>query len=273
MPLPLFMDRHEIPDMTARDVADGHMKDIEIQDRFGVEYLTYWHDPDAGTAFCLARGPNREAVDAVHREGHGLIANQIIEVEDAMVQAFLGKVSEPKSEEPYAETAFRTILFTDIVGSTNLTQRLGDRGAMTVLRTHDRLVREAIKANGGREVKHTGDGIMASFNLVAEAASAAVRIQRDVAADNVTAENPLSLKVGLAAGEPVTERGDLFGAVVQLAARLCDHAEGDHVLCSSPVRDLSLGKRLVFTDRGDVALRGFDDPIRVYELQWVPAVV
>ncbi|MGI8659185.1 MAG: nickel-binding protein [Candidatus Limnocylindria bacterium] len=266
------MDRHDVPELTARDVADGHLKDIEIQDRFGVEYLTYWHDANAGTAFCLARGPSREAVDAVHREGHGLVANQIIEVEDAMVQAFLGRVSEPPTSEPYAETAFRTILFTDIVGSTSLTQRLGDRGAMAVLRTHDRLVREALKANGGREVKHTGDGIMGSFNLVADAAAAAVRIQRDVAQDNESAEHQLSLKVGLAAGEPVTEAGDLFGAVVQLAARLCDHAEGDHVLCSSPVRDLSLGKRLTFTDRGDVALRGFDDPIRVYELLWVPAV-
>ncbi|MCV0404092.1 MAG: DUF4242 domain-containing protein [Chloroflexi bacterium] len=271
MPMPLYMDRHEVPEATAREVAEGHVRDVAIQDRFGVEYLTYWHDPDAGTAFCLARGPSKDAVEAVHREAHGMVASRIIEVEDSMVYAFLGRVVEPPTGEPFIETAFRTILFTDIVGSTSLTQRLGDAGAMALLRSHDRIVREAVTANGGREVKHTGDGIMASFNLVGDAATAAVRIQQKVADHNVSAANPLSLRVGLAAGEPVTEGGDLFGAVVQLAARLCQEAEGDHVLCSSAVRDLSLGKRLRFVDRGETMIRGFNDTIRVYELVWADA--
>ena len=269
--MPLYMDRHEVPGVSPVEVAEGHVRDVEIQDRYGVEYLTYWHDPKAGTAFCLARGPNREAVDTVHREAHGMVASQIIEVEDAMVAAFLGRVIEPPTGQPFAETAFRTILFTDIVGSTSLTQRLGDAAAMALLRTHDRIVRDALSTHNGREVKHTGDGIMASFNLVGDAALSAVRIQRAVAEYNATATDPLQLKVGLAAGEPVTEAGDLFGAVVQLAARLCEQAGANDVLCSSAVRDLSLGKRLRFVDRGEATLKGFDEAIHVYELVWADA--
>ncbi len=269
--MPLYMDRHEVPGISPVEVAQGHVRDVEIQDRYGVEYLTYWHDPAAGTAFCLARGPSRDAVDSVHREAHGMVASKIIEVEDAMVHAFLGRVIEPPSGEPFAETAFRTILFTDIVGSTSLTQRLGDAAAMALVRAHDRIVRDALTAHAGREVKHTGDGIMASFNLVGDAALAAVKIQRSVAEHNRSATDALSLRVGLAAGEPVTEAGDLFGAVVQLAARLCQQADEDGVLCSSAVKDLSLGKRLRFVDRGEATLRGFDEAIRVYELVWAEA--
>ncbi len=267
--MPLYMDRHEVPGIDPIEVAQGHVRDVEVQDRYGVEYLTYWHDPKAGTAFCLARGPSKDAVETVHREAHGMVASKIIEVEDSMVASFLGRVIDPPKGEPFVETAFRTILFTDIVGSTSLTQRLGDAAAMALLRAHDKIVRDALASSAGREIKHTGDGIMASFNLVGDAAQAAVHIQQKVADHNVSATNPLSLRVGLAAGEPVTEAGDLFGAVVQLAARLCQEAEGDHVLCSSAVRDLSLGKRLRFVDRGETMIRGFDESVRVYELVWM----
>ena len=176
-----------------------------------------------------------------------------------------GIVDHPPSE-PFVETAFRTILFTDMEGSTSLTQRLGDARAMTVLREHDRIVGEVLGRQGGSEVKHTGDGLMAAFPSVVGAIESAVQIQRRLAeADDIT---EIRLRIGMAAGEPVTERDDLFGAVVQLAARLCSRAQPGSVLVSSAVRDLALGKGFVFRRRGRLSLKGFDEPVPIFEVMW-----
>ena len=94
------------------------------------------------------------------------VPSKIIEVEGHTVTSFLGPLPAHPPGEAYVETAFRSILFTDIVGSTGMTQRLGDAMAMQLVRTHDRIVRTELSAVGGNEVKHTGDGIMASFASV-----------------------------------------------------------------------------------------------------------
>jgi class 3 adenylate cyclase len=114
-------------------------------------------------------------------------------------------------------------------------------------------------------VKHTGDGILASFTYVSRAIEAAVRIQSVFGADSQELAG-ISLRVGISAGEPVEESNDIFGAAVSLAARICAHASPGQVLVSSAVRDLSIGKRYTFVDRGPIALKGFDEPIRLYEV-------
>jgi class 3 adenylate cyclase len=266
--MPLFLDRHDLSDATAAEVAAAHTKDVDIQGRYGVEYLTYWFDYDRQRAFCLASGPDRDSVMAVHRESHGLIANDVIAVDGSEVQRFLGPFHEHAPGEEYVETAFRTILFTDIVGSTRLTQQLGDRAAMELLRLHDRIVRHAIERLGGSEVKHTGDGLMASFRSVSAALDAAVAIQRSLADHNRTAAHPLEIRIGVAAGEPVVENDDLFGAAVQLAARLCDRAASGSILVSGAVRDLAIGKHFAFARRGRLTMKGFDEPVGVFEVGW-----
>ena len=130
--------------LTAEEAAAAHLRDLEVQGQFGVSFLTYWFDEERQAVFCLASAPDKEAVEAVHRASHGCMADQIIEVDLATVERFMGGIVEHPPGEPYVETAFRTILFTDIVGSTSLTQDLGDARAMAVLRTHDAIVREAL---------------------------------------------------------------------------------------------------------------------------------
>lgn len=266
--MPLFLDRHDLSEATASAVAAAHTQDVEIQARYGVEYLTYWFDYDRQRAFCLASGPDRDAVIAVHREGHGLVANEVIPVDGSEVQRFLGPIHDRAPGEAYVETAFRTILFTDMVGSTRLTQQLGDRAAMELVRLHDRIARGAVERLGGSEVKHTGDGLMASFRSVSAALDAAVAIQRALADHNRTATNALEIRIGIAAGEPVLENDDLFGAAVQLAARLCDRAASGSILVAGAVRDLAIGKRFDFVRRGRLTLKGFDEPVTVYEVDW-----
>ena len=109
-------------------------------------FLTYWFDEERQTAFCLAMAPNTDAVEGVHRASHGFMAYQIIEVDRAMVERFMGGIIEHPPGEPYVDTAFRTILFTDIEGSTNLTQQLGDARAMDGAADHDEIVRGALAA-------------------------------------------------------------------------------------------------------------------------------
>jgi class 3 adenylate cyclase len=266
--MPLFLDRHDLSGATPDAIAAAHTQDVDIQGRYGVEYLTYWFDYDRQRAFCLASGPDRDAVIAVHREGHGLIAHEVIAVDGADVQRFLGPVHEHTVGEAYVETAFRTILFTDMVGSTRLTQQLGDRSAMELVRLHDRIARGAVERHGGTEVKHTGDGLMASFRSVSAALEAAVAIQRSLADHNRTATHALEIRIGVAAGEPVVENDDLFGAAVQLASRLCDRATSGSILVSAAVRDLAIGKQFAFARRGRLTMEGFDEPVGVFEVAW-----
>lgn len=261
--MPLFMDRHQAAGATAEDVAKAHMADLQVQDRYGVRYISYWFDPDRETIFCLADAPDKETAEIVHREAHGLLASDIIEVDLDVVTRFLGQIYEPQPGEPIAQSAFRTIVFTDMSGSTELSQRLGDDAAMKVLRVHDRIVRSGLQAFNGHEVKHTGDGIMACFRSVVDAARCAVRVQEELAS---VEEDILGVRVGMAAGEPVNENNDFFGATVNLAARICDAADAGDILASHAVRELSLGKGFTWDDRGELTLKGFDHPVRVHQL-------
>lgn len=269
--VPFYMDRHEFVGLTAAGAAAAHIKDIEIQGQFGVRFLTYWFDEERQTAFCLAEAPNADALEAVHRASHGFMAYQIIEVDKAMVTRFMGGIVEHPVGEPFVETAFRTILFTDIVESTTLTQRLGDARAMEFLRVHDDVVARALDRYGGSEVKHTGDGLMAAFPSVVGAIQTAVEIQQRLSSNGVGADAELRVRIGMAAGEPVTERHDLFGATVQLAARLCAKALPGSILVAGPVHDLALGKGFTFKSKGRLRLKGFDSPMAAFEVVWQPS--
>jgi len=264
--MPLYMDRHDLPGATAEDVARAHVADLEVQDRFGVTYTTYWFDPVTESAFCLVHAPSKEAAETVHREAHGLVAGNIIDVDERAVREFLGQIVEPTPGDPWVATAFRAVLFTDIADSTTLTQALGDARAMQIVRDHDEVVRRAIEARGGQVVKHTGDGIMASFLSVTRALETAAALQREFADRNRDAQVPFEVRVGIAAGEPVTTDDDLFGATVQLAARLCSTAEPGAILVSGAVRELAIGKGFGFEDVGELVLKGFDEPARAYRL-------
>ncbi len=192
----------------------------------------------------------------------------------ATVGEFLGVEIGPAAEEPHLDSgAMRTILFTDVEGSTALTQRLGDAKARELLREHERIVREALKSHGGSEVKTMGDGFMTSFSSATKALDCAISIQQAFAERNESAEEPIRVRIGLNAGEPIAEddpggRGDLFGTAVNMAARIASKAEGSEILASNVVRELVAGKEFLFNDRGETELRGFEDPVRVFEVRW-----
>jgi class 3 adenylate cyclase/pimeloyl-ACP methyl ester carboxylesterase len=164
-----------------------------------------------------------------------------------------------------------TVLFTDIVGHTEMMRRLGDERGREVLREHERITREALKAHGGAEVKTMGDGFMAAFASAVGALGCAVAIQRALAQQNETASEPIRVRIGLNAGEPIAEDQDLFGAAVIRAARIAALAQAGEILVANVVRELAEGKGFLFGDRGEIVLRGFDDPVRLFEVRWAQA--
>jgi class 3 adenylate cyclase len=273
--MPMYMDIHEVVGASAEAVAKAHAADVGVQGKHGVEYHKYWFNEKSGKIFCLCSAPNPEAAATVHREAHGLLAEKIIEVAPEVAEGFLGgsevngagavlvQNGGPHDRDP----GIRTILFTDIVDSTLLTQRFGDDAAMAFIKVHDEIVRQALNACAGREVKHTGDGIMASFASAAAAARCASRIQNAFAQrGRQPSEIPVKVRIGAAAGEPVEDHLDLFGTTVQLAARLCSHAQPAQSLVSNVVAELCIGKGLSFQDLGEVLLKGFDRPVRVHAI-------
>ena len=174
--------------------------------------------------------------------------------------------NKPKEKEQLGPV---TVLFTDIVGSTAMTQALGDAGAQHVVRAHNRIVREALSSNAGSEVKHTGDGIMASFAKTSDGVDASIQMQIETAQHNLNnPELPLHLKIGLNAGEPIAEDNDLFGTVVQLAARIVDKASADQIYISAIVHGLCAGKKYQFANRGGFEMKGFDSAVNIFEVIW-----
>ena len=263
--MPFYLDRHDLDGVSAADVAAAHQLDLNVQDKHGVRYLSYWFDYQRQRAFCLVDAPDPDTAKKVHQEAHGLIPLDIIEVDPNRLGEFLGTAPHFPAGEAYEASAFRTILFTDIVGSTALTQRLGDEGAMEVLRQHDDAVRESLREWGGNEIKHTGDGIMASFMSASRAVRCALAIQeRFTELATSDPESSILVRIGISAGEPLTDKGDLFGTAVQLAARLCASADAGGILVSHAVRELCAGKRLEFDAPRDLELRGFPEAVRAY---------
>jgi class 3 adenylate cyclase len=162
----------------------------------------------------------------------------------------------------------QTLLFTDLVGHTEMMQRIGDERGRAVLREHERITRHTLRQHGGDEVKTMGDGFMAAFSSVTQATECAIHLQRAFADRNVSACERLDVRVGLNAGEPIEDEGDLFGSTVILAARIAARAEAGEILVPETVRGLLSGKNFLFSDRGQFEPKGFDEAVRLFEVRW-----
>jgi len=163
-----------------------------------------------------------------------------------------------------------TFVFTDLVGSTEMLDRLGDDGAESLRRTHFRILREAVAGAGGVEVKNLGDGLMVAFESARAAVDCAVAMQRGVHRHNSRAiGRQLSVRVGLHVGEPIRDEDDYFGTPVVIAKRLCDAASGGQILASDLVFGL-VGRRdgVSFRSVGQVSLKGLAEPMPAQEIVW-----
>ena len=270
--MPLYMDRHDIREATADEVASAHKSDLEIQERHSCKALTYWYDEYRGTAFCLIEAPSATAVHEMHKEAHGLIPNQIIEVEASTVAQFLGRITDPETatKKPIRETAFRALMFVDMASSTDITRLLGDAAALSLVRRYRQIVRKALVENGGREVDRAGDGFLISFESAYAAAKCAIAIQRGLSKENEGHSNGVAInaRIGIGAGEPVMDGDYLFGSTVNLTSRICDCGEPGQIIAAKVVRDICIGKDVTFKPLGTRTLKGFEDAVEIELVDW-----
>lgn len=231
------MDRHDVlKDVTAEIVADLHQKDLKIQHRFNCRGLTYWFDDKRKTAFCLIEAPDKAAIKAMHDQAHGEVSNQIIEVDDAVVASFLGRIKDPakslKTElNIINDPAFRTIM---VVGlkSASLIDLLEDKLNFNIARQYDK-IGQSINSCKGRLVKRFPNYFLISFDSVTRAVSCALKI----AEDYEECSSKLKLKIGLSAGIPVENEGGFFENSIKAAHSYFEHSKGTIIL-SPEVKDL-----------------------------------
>jgi class 3 adenylate cyclase len=270
--VPIYIDRHNATGASKADLAEAHRLDLEAQTQHGVSFLAYWFDVQYGMAFCLVEAPSGNAVEEVHRVSHGNVPTDIIQVNLDEVARFLGRTSDPDTLE-LVDSGYRTILFTDLVGSTSLSLEVGDVRAVELLGIHDRVAAEAVTEEGGRVVKHTGDGVLASFADVHGALRAAVRIQQqlEVEARTAKAAEVLAVRIGINPGIPVERSDDIFGVAVAVAARLRALAEPGQILVSGVVRELVEDDPMLAAcmhDAGRRPIRGLASALQVYRVEW-----
>lgn len=227
-------------------------------ERFALEYEKYLEDPRNATLF-------EESGKIASRQKSG-DQTASLEIRETIETWVNWKRKEAEETNPN----LLSIMFTDMVGSTDLATRHGDYAAQEVLKAHDLIVRSALVNFDGKEIKHLGDGIMASFKSHEDAIEAAIEIQKRVEGNNnADPEFPFHLRIGINAGEPIKKGNDLFGTSVQLAARLCSIPGSDCVYVSGAFKDL-FGDKPVFTflDQGALQLKGFEEPQFVYQVDW-----
>ncbi len=174
------------------------------------------------------------------------------------------KPAEPENPEKQI-----VVMFTDIVGSTAMTHEKGNLGAQEIVRAHNKVVREALSKFRGDEIKHTGDGIMASFEKVNDSLNATAHMQRLIQIHNQNEPSvPLKVKIGIAMGSVVVEENDLYGVTVQMAARIVDKAAEGLILVSDTVYGMAKGGDVKFIKRGPYLMKGIDGPASLYQLLW-----
>jgi class 3 adenylate cyclase/pimeloyl-ACP methyl ester carboxylesterase len=167
-----------------------------------------------------------------------------------------------------ADGGFRTVLFTDVVASTPLLAQLKDAKMRAIMRDHDTVLHAAVEKYRGRVIKTIGDAFMAEFALPSAAVEAAIEIQRGIHARFADSDVPIRLRVGINAGEPVEDGGDLHGASVVIAKRLESAAPENGILVADGVKQLLAGKDFAFVDQGPIVLKGFDEPVRAWAVEW-----
>ncbi|WP_430814788.1 nickel-binding protein [Carboxylicivirga sp. RSCT41] len=240
--MPIYMDRHDLPGVTAKDVAKAHQEDLKIQDQYGCRAITYWFDEERQTAFCLIEAPDKGAVKAMHEHAHGLIPHQIIEVNNQVVESFLGRIEDRHVEdqkEPFIEneSAFRSILATNIKYSKGKHQCLNKQEFILSQRRHHAIVSKMIERYKGRIAEYNEQCTLCSFVSASQAFTCAIEIRNSFVGNNRQNDKPVSVQLGICAGSPIAQSGDFFGNTIQQARNMCYMSERNQITMSSGVAD------------------------------------
>ncbi|MCG2459790.1 DUF4242 domain-containing protein [Flavobacteriaceae bacterium F89] len=252
--MPLYMDFHIIPDVTIEDVKNAHIADQAVQDKFDVKYHQFWVNEAAGTVFCLMEGPDKESCAATHREAHGNVACEIVEVEAGMYSVFMGK--NPKTdhgvvlhEDGSVDSGYRFVMVVNIIGNTHITSSLDYKNLYLPDKPKLFTISKIDKFQG-KHVRHKGDdSIIAAFKTPEHAIGCAIEVRNKLLKKYNDLENSawnVTFKIGIGCSPPLNENSGFFEEAIKLGTRLSLIAGNKEILVSSLVNQLSDGQ--IFTD-------------------------
>jgi len=242
--MPIYMDYHIFDDVTAEQVKQAHLIDKKTQDKYKVKYHQFWVNEKAGTVFCLIEGPNAEACEKVHREAHGNVACNIIEVEAGAMELFMGKTHSVNQGVVYngngkIDPGFRYLMAIDIVGKTDVLNH-DDIRKLTIPETQRKYTRNLIQLFDGEEVKNlSDDGIIAVFTDVNKALECAVKIQSGFLTRIKRGEWDIEFRIGLSDGQPVTMKDGFFEDAIDFSKHLSLISADGEITMSNNIKKLS----------------------------------
>lgn len=241
--MPIYMDVHIVPGVKAVDVAAAHRQDLLLQHEHGCKCMTYWIDEERESIFCLIEAPGKDEVIDMHNKAHGLIPNRIIEVNNNIVESFLGRIYDPENAvttddglSVFHDPSFRVLVIIEPEDPVILQHRYpsDDKECFTGL------IRETIKkfipGSGGREAEYNGNGYILSFTSAAKAIVYAGKLWEEL---NGNPRLKSKFKIAIHGGEPLENSSSLFGDTILFAQHLCFIADDSNILLSNIVRDLA----------------------------------
>ena len=240
--MPIFMDLHIAPGVTAREVAEAHLLDVKIQDKYSCKAMTYWLDPEKGCVFCLIEAPDKESVREMHAQAHGLIPNEIILVNTDLVKAFLGRIQDPENAtrlpesdiKVFSDSAFRILMTTKTTDTRLLQYGLGKERGQELLHLYNAVVREESRNHGGGEVYRKEEGFVVSYVSHSQALACSMAIQKKLQASAAT----IGLRIALHGGVPVDKDDTIFGTTIRFSQFMCTIGKPGEVSMSAVVRNL-----------------------------------
>ena|SRR5690606_6769137 len=250
--MPLFMDLHIVPGITAQGVAEAHVLDLKIQEEYKCSCMTYWIDEANNSAFCLIEAPNANAVRELHNKAHGLLPFNIIEVNKDAVKSFLGRLYDPEipgipREElkVFNDPAYRCMVFIEIKDPVFLKLHTSLKRSQALLFHFHQIIKEYSDHFSGEIAEDTGAAnSLLCFSYSENAVKCAVEI---INAFTHEEKDMLGIRISINAGMPVTSNHRIFGETIDLGEFLL-HTSNDHnIVLASGVKDIALK---YFKDQG-----------------------
>ena len=232
------MDFHDLPDgVTAAHVAEMHQADLKIEHKYNCRGLTYWCDERRQTAFCLIEAPNEQAIVDLHKKAHGAVPQRIIEVNDTIVESFLGRIEDPEKSKNTKlniinDPAFRTLMVVTLKKKTIRESAFETFNA--AIRGYHKSITNSVSHHNGRIVTKKSHTYLMSFDSVTNAIQSAIQIQEIY---NCVITPDLEFKIGISAGIPVTTKNNIFEDTIKKATNL-SLVTKEKICISSEVRDL-----------------------------------
>ena len=236
--MPIYMDFHDLPDgVTAAHVAEMHQADLKIEHKYNCRGLTYWCDEKRQTAFCLIEAPNEQAIVDLHQKAHGAVPQRIIEVNDTIVESFLGRIEDPKKSKNTKlniinDPAFRTLMVVEL--KRNVLRKNGLETLNAATRGYSKSITSIVSKHNGRIVRENLNTYLISFNSVTNAIESAIEINQLY---NYVITPDLVFKIGISAGIPVTKNDKIFEDTIKRADYLSFIAH-EKICISQEVREL-----------------------------------